>query len=148
MSKLSVFSWKLCIWSHHKRFCTKPGNYFEDLKLTSIQLSCLQKNDSSSVLHLFWRIENWHLMTTNYPFFFFNGRSIRKKKNHQPFFQWKYDFQSCTAGTHQSAEKVSASLTTVSNNESDRKQICLSVQLEYIYWIIDEKSNNVRLLSV
>lgn len=48
-----------------------------------------------------------------------------------PFFSG-YDFQSCTAGTHQSAGKASASLTTVSNNESDRKQICLSVQLEYI----------------
>lgn len=93
----------------------------------------------------FWRVENWHPMTTNYLFFLVDWAL---EKNHQPFFQWKYDFQSCTAGTHQSTEKVSASLTTVSNNESDRKQICLSVQLEYIYWIIDEKSNNVRLLLV
>lgn len=70
-------------------------------------------------------------------------------KSYNPFFQWKYDFQSGTAGRHQLTEKVSASLTlltTVSQTES--REICLSVQLDYTPWIIDEKSNNAGLLSI
>lgn len=64
----------------------------------------------------------------NNTFFFLNGRDIRK--SYQPLFSGNNNFQSCTAGTHQSTEKVSASLTTVSNNESDRKQIDLSEQTD------------------
>ena len=31
------------IWGHHGRFCIKAGNYFEDLKLLSVQLSSVCK---------------------------------------------------------------------------------------------------------